>query len=134
MAPKYRSPRTVGLLQSYTLTAAAGALTVPVRNAYSPRAIVTIVTANEQATASLQMVVNVKLGAGADLTIVSALGTPITAAGTYRYAITHGPALSLITGMTEEFSGRALSQDFDIVLTVTGAASSFDVTMTVAFI
>lgn len=132
MAPKYRSPRTIGLLNSYTLTTAAGALTVPVRNAYSPSAVITIVAASEVGTASVQMAVNCKMGAGADVAIVPTLSAAITAAGTYRYSI--NSAVMSFTGMTQAFDGVFVTQDFDIVLTCTGGGASMDITMAVAFI
>jgi len=130
--PRESNIKTLGLLSSYTLTTTAGALTVPVKNRYSGNGLITVVTAAEVATASLQMALNLKTGAGADLAMFASLGSPITANGTNRYFIGSYRGASPL-GIVASYEGY-LTEHFDIVLTVTGSSASFDVSLAICFV
>lgn len=128
--PANLSKRYRGLLSSYTLTTAAGALTVPVRNSPGGRVLITLTTANESGTMTLQMAVNGYSGTGSSVAFVASLTAAVTANGTTHYLF--GASSATEEGPITEAFLNPLPSNFDIVLTPT-VGTSFDVTLGVAF-
>ena len=125
------SLRTRGF-PAQTISTAGGAVTIPVRRGASGDVLITITTTNEVNTASLQMAVNGYSGLGASVAYVASLTAAVTTNSTTHYLF--GASSATEEGpITEAFLNR-LPENFDIVLTVTGASASFDVAVGVAFL